>query len=167
MRKCIWILFSLAMLGAVRMFSHALAVHQGKLSYLPKNVQEIATFNDCLMFKRDKDNPKRFVFRDNMAGNVEAYLRFAIPDFDPSAYRLVLRLRSRPDLLRQSKIRSARDTLEGGDVMGDIATYQISMRDASSFVWSDKKCYVGVMFPKPSLKSGDVVELLDFKFSLR
>ena len=134
-------------IASVRMFSHSLAVHEGRISYLPENVLTLTSFNDFRMFQQDKDNPRRFVFSDKYDGGFESYLRFVIPNFDPSPYKLVLRLRARPELLWKSKVRSARETLDGVSVLGDIATYDISMKDSSSFVWTDNRCYVGVMFP--------------------
>ena len=164
MNKYIGILILLAAIAAIRVFNHSLAVHEGRISYLPESVRTLISFNDCLLFRQDGNNPRRFVFCDSGDGG-EGYLRFAIPDFDPSGCKLTLRIKARPELLRNSRMRSAREIGTGGTIVNDVATYCISFEERNSFLWSDNKCYVGVRFPKSALRPGDVVELMDFSFS--
>ena len=139
-----------------------------KQSASNEKIAAVRTFNDVSLFKVDPKNPRRFIFvNDSKAG--EAYLRFRIPDFTPSDYKLSLCIRANPSVLNGCVVRTAKSVLSDnrGVVKGDIATYVIDMNDADTFMWSDKACYVGVSLPKFLLKLGDVVELVDFKFQLR
>ena len=51
----------------------------------------------------------------------------------------------------------------------DVATFTVNLDPKDTFMWRDGSCYVGVCPDKGTwlLAPGDVVELLDFKFSLR
>ena len=77
-----------------------------------------------------------------------------------------MRLKAREDLLKKSRAKSGQNMWDSAVVDGDMATYNISMKDPKAFLWNDGKCYVGVFFPNAALKPGDVVELVDFKFEL-
>lgn len=131
---------------------------------MPEAIASIKTFNDISYFNRDAVNPRRFVYVPNDSSPHDAYMRFAIPGIDPSHYLLRLKINARPELLKAARVRSARDVRQGGDVKGNVATFDIVMKDAMPFMWTDGKCYVGLTFPRESLRQGDTVELLDFKF---
>ena len=128
---------------------------------LDAEVAALTTFNDISSFAFDPANPRRFIYKPVAD---EAYLRFAISGVVPSSYLLWLKIKARPELLKEARVRSARDMQHGGDVKGDVATFDISMEDSVPFMWTDGKCYVGLTFPKVSLRDGDTVELVDFKF---
>ena len=166
MRLFIIVLLGLTFLSTIRVFVYSRMLCEGRIDILPSNIKSIETFNDCSLFIRDKKVRSRFLFV-NDDKRAEAYLRFSIPNLNPAAYKVVIRIKARADLLREGRIRTAKSCYDGGTVVGDVATYEISMANASDFMWTDNKCYVGVWFPKSALKQGDVVELLDFKFSLR
>lgn len=132
---------------------------------MPEAITSIKTFNDISYFNMDAANPRHFVYVSNSSPH-DVYLRFAIPGIDPSHYILRLKIKARPELLKSAKIRSARDARQGGVVEGDVATFAISMKDSAPFLWTDGKCYVGLSFPKEIIRSGDTIELVDFKFEL-
>ena len=162
--KKIHLLCVILLILMVNMLSFSVAEYEGRLPELPEQVKSISQFNDCSLFEVINNAPNAiYQLRDNPTCT-EAYLRFAIPGFDPSACRLRLRIKARPELLKDAKVRSARDLRHGGDVMGDVATFDIPMEDSAPFMWTDGRCYVGLAFPKTSLRPGDTVELLDFKF---
>lgn len=145
-----------------------LTTHLSSTSDSLKKISGLDAFNDVSGFQMKNDNPSVFVVEgDALKKGKEPYLRFSIPDFDPSSYKLILKLRARPGILKAGKIRSARGSWDGGVIDGDIITYDISMKDKSTFLWEDNKCYVGVSFPSSIFKPGDTIELLDFKFELR
>ena len=161
--KNIYCLCVVLLILMVSMLSFSVAEYEGRIPDLPEMVKGVTQFNDLALFEFSADSPNIYRFRDDPTRN-EAYLRFAIPGFDPSAYRLRLRIKARPELLKDAKVRSARDLRHGGDVKGDVATFDIPMEDSAPFMWTDGRCYVGLAFPKTSLRPGDTVELLDFKF---
>ena len=164
--KGILCLIALAAIAAIKLFSYSLAVYEGRISELPEELRSVTTFNDCSMFAQEQGNPRRFVFcRDT--GRAEAYLRFRIPKFDPSDYALRFSVRARPALLKDALLRTARSRVRCGKVGDGVITFSVDMKDSAAFMWSDGACYVGVTLPVAMLKDGDVVELLDFKFSLR
>ena len=139
-----------------------------KQSASNEKIAAVRTFNDISLFKMAPKDPRRFVFTNDSKAS-EAYLRFRIPEFNPSDYKLTLCIRASPSVLNGCVVRTAKSVLSDnrGIIKGDIATYTIDMNDADTFMWSDKACYVGVTMPKFLLKAGDVVELVDFKFQLR
>lgn len=153
--------------AAWRFVCFSAAKYVGRYPPMPEVIANIETFNNVSGFEQDAGNPRRFKFcKGNVMMDGNGYLRFAIPDFDPSPYQLRLKLKARHELLKAARVRTARDVRHGGDVNGDIATFDIPMKDSTPFVWSDGKCYVGVTFPKSSLKPNDMVELVDFKFEV-
>ena len=82
-----------------------------------------------------------------------------------------MRIRARPFVLKHLVIRSAKAVMmkAGGVIEGDVATFTVNLDPKDTFMWRDGSCYVGVCPDKGTwlLAPGDVVELLDFKFSLR
>jgi len=163
--KMIYFLSAVLLLVMGRMLLFSIAEYEGRIPALPEQVKSITQFNDLALFELADGSSNVYRFREN-SSRTEAHLRFALPGFDPSPYQLRLKLKARPELLKAARVRTARDVRHGGDVKGDIATFDISMKDPTPFVWSDGKCYVGVTFPKTSLKPGDTVELVDFRFEL-
>lgn len=162
----VFLLIVLAAFSAIRLFSYARALYQGDISELPEEVRLIRTFNDCSMFVQNQNNHRLFTFsRDK--NKAEAYLRFRVPKFNPSDYMLRFSIRARPELLKDSFLRTAKKRIKFGKVKDDIMTFVIDMKDDQSFMWNDGACYVGVGLPLAMLRPGDVVELVDFKFSLR
>ena len=166
MKKYLYVLLPLVAVAVFRMNSFFLAAHEGRFSFLPASVKKLTTFNNLSGFKPDPGNPRRFTYVSNRERIGDCFLRFAVSDFDPSSYRVLLHLKAREDLLKKSRAKSGQNTWESAVVNGDMATYNISMKDSKAFLWNDGKCYVGVFFPNASLKPGDVVELVDFKFEL-
>lgn len=152
-------------LGSARRCSEELLKANRKVD--PKLVA-LHTFNNLASFKVNDANPRSFSFVTNSVSN-EAYLRFRIEDFNPSDYDLTMSIRANASVLKGACVRSAQNVISSnrGDIKGDVATYVVDMSDSDTFMWSDKACYVGICIPKFLLKSGDTVELLDFKFSLR
>ena len=166
MKKFLYVLIPLVAVAAFRMSSFFLDAHEGRHSFLPASVKKLTTFNNLAGFKPDPQNPRCFTYSESRERLADCYLRFAISDFDPSPYRLLLRLRARADLLKKSRVKTGQNAWERAAVDGDLATYRISMKDAKAFLWNDGRCYVGVFFPNAALEPGDVVELVDFKFEL-
>ena len=166
MKKYLYVLLPLVAVAVFRMNSFFLAAHEGRISFLPASAKKLTTFNNLSGFKPDPGNPRSFIYVSNIERVGDCYLRFAISDFDPSPYRLLFRLKSRADLLKKSKVKMGQNMWGSAVVNGDMATYNIPMRDSKAFLWNDGRCYVGVFFPNVALKLGDVVELVDFKFEL-
>ena len=167
MNKCVFFLLMLLLVMGIRVTCYFLAVYEGRVSCLPESIRQMSTFNDIRGFSVDPENPRKYLVSDDYRRLDHCYLRFVIPNIDPSQYKLVLRMSARADLLKHSMVRSARGTANSPVVGGSIATYEISMKNSTAFLWDDGKCYVGVMFPRSAIKPGDTVELLDFKFELR
>ena len=165
MKKIYFLCVALLIL-MVRMLSFSVAEYERRIPALPEQVRNLSHFNDCSMFEAIAGPPNAIYRFLGNSSRPEAYLRFAIPGFDPSPYLLRLKIKARPGLLKAARVRSARDTQQGGDVKEDVATFDIAMNDATPFLWTDGKCYVGLTFPKAALRQGDTVELLDFKFEL-
>lgn len=148
------------LMGRMVMFS--LAAHEGRIPQMP----ELSEFNNLAMFRLRGGADRIYEFVDGEK-RAEGYLRFALADFNPSAFNLRIVVRSRPELLKSAMVRSAKSTWGGGVVDGDMAIFDISMKDTDSFLWSDGKCYVGISFPRYALRLGDTVELVSAKFSLK
>lgn len=130
-------------------------------------VAALTTFNNRSSFVPVAERGRRFRFN---AGDKspEAYLRFRIPDFDPTGYVLKLKLKASPRVLGTCTMRSAKGSGAKCRVKGDEGDLAIDMDPVDQFLWgADHCCYVGVGFQKPALKDGDEVELVDFKFELK
>ena len=149
-------------------FSYALGRYQAAF-HVPMSVKvkSVRTFNNCLAFVQDASNPR--MFRATGEKQIaEAFLRFAIDRFDPTGYRLTMKVRCPRALLEACYLRSAADcTKEEKKLHDDIAEFDVDLSDVSKYVWTDGTCYVGVGFPASSLHQGDEVELVDFKFELK
>ncbi len=164
MQKTVTYLLPLiAIIAAFVSYSFCRKVNDGIYPELPTAIRTLETFNNFKCFVQDTSSPRTFRYKGRQTP--EAYLRFAIPDFTPRGYTLTLRLRARQALLESSYLRFAHGRAEGRTIHGDTATYVIRMKDPEQFVWTNGKCYVGVGFPSASLREGDIVELVDFKFS--
>ncbi len=165
MRRCFsYLLPILVVVAACFSYAFRLKVLNGIYPELPATVRSLDTFNDVGGFVQDASSPRVFRYIGNQTAN-ETYLRFAIPDFNPVGYMLVIRIRARPALLESSYQRFAKGRAEGHTIQGDIATYVIKMKDTDPFVWTNGKIYVGIGFPASSLRENDVVELVDFNFA--
>lgn len=152
--------------GALSRCSTHLAARQD----FEAKIASLKSFNNISNFVPDPKNPRRFRFVPQQ-GRGYAYLRFRIPQADPSGWQLKMRIRARPFVLKHLVVRSAREIMRkaGGEIDGDVATFTINMSPTDTFLWNDGSCYVGLCPDKGAwlLTPGDVVELLDFKFSLR
>ena len=162
MRKTVCFLVVIIAALMVRMLLLSLDVYDGRIPQMPK----LAGFNNLSMFKLCDGSDRVYEVVDEI-NRPEGSLRFAFVDIDPSLLSLRIVVKARGELLRSAKIRSARSSWGGGVINGDVATFDISMRDVDTFMWNDGKCYVGISFPRSVLKAGDTVELVDAKFSLR
>lgn len=135
-----------------------------------EKIAPLNTFNDISNFVADPANPRRFQFKPQ-PGRDATYLRFRIPGADPAGWQLTMRIKARPFVLKHLVVRSAREIMmkAGGVIEGDVATFTVNMSPSDTFMWRDGSCYVGLSPDKGTwlLKPDDVVELLDFKFSLR
>ena len=133
-------------------------------------IASLSSFNDISNFVPDAKNPRCFRFVPQQ-GRDSAYLRFRIPKANPNGWQLKMRVKARPFVLKHLVVRSAREVMMklGGVIDGDVATFTINMDPVDTYLWNDGSCYVGLCPDKGSwlLKPGDVVELVDFKFSLR
>ena len=162
MKKTVLFLAGIIAVLMVRMLLLSLDAYDGMIPQMP----ELSGFNNLAMFKLCDGSDRVYEVVDE-GNRQEGYLRFAIVDLDPSAFSLRIVVKARCELLRNAMIRSAKDSWRGGVINGDVATFDISMKDVDTFMWSDGRCYVGISFPRSALKPGDKVEIIDVKFSLR
>ena len=149
-------------------FSYVLGRYQAAF-HVPMSVKvrSVSTFNNCLGFIPDASNVR--VFKATGEKQIpEAFLRFAIARFDPTGYRLTMKVRCPQALLESCYLRSAAHCSKvEKELHDDVAEFVVDLSDISKYVWTDGTCYVGVGFPVSSLHQGDEVELVDFKFELK
>lgn len=153
----------LVLLAAMCSLRFCLRVYREEIPEIDERIRAITTFNDASAFLRDADSERvfRYVGVEKLT---EPYLRFRIKDFIPSGYCLTMKIRAKPTVLKSCFMRSAMGRAEGCDIKGDTATFAVDMLDHAQFMWNNRDCYVGIGFSASSLKPGDKVELLDFKF---
>lgn len=151
--------------AAWRFVCFSAARYVGKCPPLPEAIANIETFNNVSGFVQDGDNKRRFKY---VGGRKEAYLRFCAQDIDPAPYRLSLKFRGAPSLLDSAWCKSAKGRPKfNKSISGDTCEFTVDMGASSLFKHANGGMYVGVGFKNSKLRVGDIVELLDFKFSRR
>ena len=162
-------LLSLCLVGAFGALTRC-STHLSAWRAFAEKIAPFKTFNDISNFVQDPANPRRFQFKPQ-PGRDATYLRFRITEADPDGWQLTMRIKARPFVLKHLVVRSAKEVMmkAGGVIEGDVATFTVNLAPKDTFMWRDGSCYVGVCPDKGAwlLTPGDVVELLDFKFSLR
>ena len=149
-------------------FSYSLWRYQAAFHVpMSAKVRSVSTFNNCLGFASDALTPRLFKATGEKQAQ-EAFLRFALAAFNPTGYRLTMKVRGPRALLEACYLRSATGCSVKEKVLhDDVAEFDVDLSDVSKFVWSDGTCYVGIGFPVSSLREGDEVELVDFRFELK
>lgn len=151
--------------AAWRFVCFSAARYVGRYPPLPGAIANIETFNNLSGFVQDGDNKRRFRY---VGGRKEPYLRFCAQDIDPAPYRLSLKFRAAPSLLDSAWCKSANGHPKvNKSISGDTCEFTVDMGDSSLFKHANGRVYVGIGFKNSKLRVGDIVELLDFKFSRR
>jgi hypothetical protein len=130
---------------------------------LPQELTSLSTFTDTPAFEVIDKTTFRFIHPEQ-----EPYLRFSFPSGPYSEVQLLLRIRTNSRAINSVIPRGAMGTptlLSPMEIKDQTATLRFAHVSEKATEYSGNRTFIGISFPHGILRTNDIVELVDFKFS--